>query len=763
MDKFLIKLNVGQPSSSFSQPSASSQINPEIQRETHPSPHLELNLESLEVDPKERLPISSYGPNIRDEVRRYYIQMGPCKPIGHVFPKTKFGNKMRQFCPTWFKGPYSQWLEYSIKADAAFCLCCYLFKNELENRGNGGDTFTKDGFRDWNKAVERLKAHVGDVNNIHHKCFNRMHDLKNQRQSILSSFDKQNEKVKTDYRMRLKASIDVARFLLRSGFPFRGHDESKDFEYKGPFLELLEWHGDMHPDVKKVILRHAPQNDMMICPTIQKEIVEACVKETTKAIIEDLGGDFFGILVDESKDISHKEQMALILRYVNKSGMIIERFLGIVHVSDTSSQPLQKEIYSLLLKHSLSPSKIRGQGYDGASNMQGGKNGLKSLILKDTPSAYSIHCFAHQLQLALVALSKKHSDVDSFFYVVTNVLNTIGASFKRRVSLRQHQLDKLEELIKVGEVLTRQGLNQERGLQRPGDTRWGSHYKTLDNFIVLFSSIVNVLKVLLLTNELNKVLQKKDQDIVSAMGMLDLAKKRLQKMREEEWDSLMEEVCSFCSKHEIAIPNMDEDYVIGKSKRKRSEVSYLHHFRVEVFYAVIDLELQELNSRFDVVTSDLLLGMASLSPVDSFANFDKNKIMKLAKYYPSEFDENKLRELGFQLDTFIVYAQKCDSKFLNLKGIKDLARVMVETKVDQTWTHVYLLVKLTLIIPVATASVERAFSSMKYIKNNLRNRMDEDFLNNYLVCYIERGIFKTVSNDAIINRFQSMKTRRGQL
>ncbi|XP_070002157.1 uncharacterized protein [Nicotiana sylvestris] len=445
-----------------------------------------------------------------------------------------------------------------------------IVENELESRGNGGDAFTKDGFRGWNKAVERLKAHVGDVNNIHHKCFNRMQDLKNQHQSILSSFDKQSEKVKSDYRMRLKASIDVARFLLRSGFPFRGHDESEDSEYKGPFLELLEWHGDMHSDVKKVILRHAPQNDMMICPTIQKEIVEACAKETTKVIIEDLGDDVFGILVDESKDISHKEQMALILRYVNKSGMIIERFLGIVHVSDTSSQPLQKEIYSLLLKHSLSPSKIRGQGYDGASNMQGEKNSLKSLILKDTSSAYSIHCFAHQLQLALVALSKKHSDVDNLFYVVTNVLNIIGASFKCRDSLQQHQLDKLEELIKVGEVLTGQGLNQERGLQRPGDTRWGSHYKTLENFIVLFSSIVNVLKdmkheclyhldrfaaqnllsmiqefafvfmlnlmfkVLLLTNILNKVLQKKDQDIVSAMGMLDLAKKRLQKMREEE-------------------------------------------------------------------------------------------------------------------------------------------------------------------------------------------------------------------------------------
>ncbi|XP_009628741.2 uncharacterized protein [Nicotiana tomentosiformis] len=162
---------------------------------------------------------------------------------------------------------------------------------------------------------------------------------------------------------------------------------------------------------------------------------------------------------------------------------------------------------------------------------------------------------------------------------------------------------------------------------------------------------------------------------------------------------------------------MDEDYTLGKSKRKRSGVSYLHHFRVKVLYTVIDLEFQELNDRFDVVTTDLLLGMASLNPVDSFANFDKDMTMKLAEYYPSEFSDNKLRELGFQLDSFIVYAQKCDSRFLNLKGIKDFARLMIVTKLDLTCPLIYLLVKLTLLIPVATTSVERAFSSMQAHQN----------------------------------------------
>ncbi|XP_049359972.1 uncharacterized protein LOC125824614 [Solanum verrucosum] len=368
--------------------------------------------------------------------------------------------------------------------------------------------------------------------------------------------------------------------------------------------------------------------------------------------------------------------MTLVLRYVNKNRELIESFLGIVHVGDTSAISLQKIIYSLLLDHSLYLSRLRGQGYDGARNMQGEKNGLKSLILQDVPFAYYIHCFPHQLQLTLVALSKKYSDVKIFFYVVTNVLNTIGTSFKRRDLLRQHQVEKLEELLKFGEILTRQGLNQERGLQRPGDTCWGSHFKTLENFMIIYSSVANVLKdmkensphdlaklvacnlldkiqkfefifvlhlmfkMLLVTNELSKTLQKKDQDIVNVMRLLNISKRRLQTMRESGLESLMDGVSSFCAKHDILVPVMSEDY--PRSKRKKSKISYLHHFRVEVFYAVIDLQLQELNNRFDVVTNDLLLGMASLNLVDSFANFSKSRIVKSAEYYKSDFGDNEL-------------------------------------------------------------------------------------------------------------------------
>jgi len=73
---------------------------------------------------------------------------------------------------------------------------------------------------------------------------------------------------------------------------------------------------------------------------------------------------------------------------------------------------------------------------------------------------------------------------------------------------------------------------------------------------------------------------------------------------------------------------------------------------------------------------------------------------------------------------------------------------------------VYKLLKLVLILPVATASVERVFSSMNYVKNKLRNRMGDQYLNDCLVTFIEREFFLQVKDSDIIKRFQAMKDRR---
>ena len=87
----------------------------------------------------------------------------------------------------------------------------------------------------------------------------------------------------------------------------------------------------------------------------------------------------------------------------------------------------------------------------------------------------------------------------------------------------------------------------------------------------------------------------------------------------------------------------------------------------------------------------------------------------------------------------------------------------MSTRKHETYHLVYLLVKLALTLHVATTIVERSFSAMKYIKNELRNRMGDQWMNDCLVMYIEKNVACSIDNEIIMQRFQNIKTRRRQL
>ena len=74
----------------------------------------------------------------------------------------------------------------------------------------------------------------------------------------------------------------------------------------------------------------------------------------------------------------------------------------------------------------------------------------------------------------------------------------------------------------------------------------------------------------------------------------------------------------------------------------------------------------------------------------------------------------------------------CDLKFANLKGILDLCAKLVETNKCNTFDMVYKFLNLTLVLPVATTSVKRNFSAMKFVKSQLCNKMSDQWLNDVL-------------------------------
>ncbi|XP_022851190.1 uncharacterized protein LOC111372980, partial [Olea europaea var. sylvestris] len=128
----------------------------------------------------------------------------------------------------------------------------------------------------------------------------------------------------------------------------------------------------------------------------------------TRSMINAMDDSLFSILVDESCNNSIKEQMTVVLRFVDKRGQVKERLLGIFHIAGTCAQSLKDVIHAMFSTHGLSISSLRGQGYDGESNMSRESNGLNALILRENPCAMYIHCFAHQFQLAIVSVAHRN-------------------------------------------------------------------------------------------------------------------------------------------------------------------------------------------------------------------------------------------------------------------------------------------------------------------------------------------------------------------
>ena len=184
--------------------------------------------------------------------------------------------------------------------------------------------------------------------------------------------------------------------------------------------------------------------------------------------------------------------MGIVLRFVDIAGFVRERFFDLVHVSDTKAITLKNGIFYILSRHDLNVQNIRGQEYDGASNMRGEFNGLQALVANECPYAYYVHCLAHCLQLALIGTFREVIPVHHFFTKINFIINIVGSSCKRVDELKAAQASDIAYLISIDELETGRGKNQIGSLQRAGDTRWGSHLRSISSLLKMFSAACTI-------------------------------------------------------------------------------------------------------------------------------------------------------------------------------------------------------------------------------------------------------------------------------
>jgi hypothetical protein len=289
-------------------------VQPEAEVE-EPPPNVanEFNLNEIVRDPDRRKQIHVYAPNIQDQVRRAYILKGPTQLNLSRFPRIEFGSATRAFCKLWYK-KYT-WIEYSEFKDAIYCFYCFLFKQPGRRENFGYEVFTKDEFRDWKHAPKGLKDHVYSHDSIHNSCIKHYDDYNNERQSVISNFARETKESEELYKICLTCFVDCSRYLIAQGMAFCGYDESSTSLNKGSFREMVDLVISKN-EQERDAFDSGGKNCIITCGDIQKDLAMSCSDEVTKVIMEELGDKQFSVIIDESRDISVKEQMAVMFRLV---------------------------------------------------------------------------------------------------------------------------------------------------------------------------------------------------------------------------------------------------------------------------------------------------------------------------------------------------------------------------------------------------------------------------------------------------------------
>ncbi|KAI6653007.1 Zinc finger MYM-type protein 1-like [Oopsacas minuta] len=127
--------------------------------------------------------------------------------------------------------------------------------------------------------------------------------------------------------------IDVVITLAQLNLPFRGHNEGEVSANKGVFKGIVELISRYHPPLM-----------------IHLQKGQANPKDTTP-------------------DIAKKDQLSIVVRYVNINGEIIVSLHDLIDVANCTAVGLVATIVEVFSKHGLLIESLRGQGYDGCATM----------------------------------------------------------------------------------------------------------------------------------------------------------------------------------------------------------------------------------------------------------------------------------------------------------------------------------------------------------------------------------------------------------
>ncbi|XP_071965524.1 zinc finger MYM-type protein 1-like [Antedon mediterranea] len=468
------------------------------------------------------------------------------------------------------------------------------------------------------------------------------------------------------------------------------------------------------------------------------------------------------------------EQVSFVLRYALE-GETYESFLKFQNVESTTAEALFKCLCETLKTWGLDIKTLRGQGYDGASNMSGRYNGLKTKVLNENPKALYVHCSNHCLNLVLVAAFKSNILCKNFFGIVVERLYVIIEASPKRDSI-------------FVRCQKERNIQHPSSLKRLSETRWASHCDSLrtiektlpalldaleeiaeeehDNkivsnaigllesvstfdFIAAFTVLKDILETIRVASD---ALQERGIAIDTALQLIDNAEKALADKRSDEYyKTLMSNAKKLASKCEIPT-----EFKQHRQRRRKQQSGELagdevltpeESFKANVFYGCIDICRMQIKERF-AANRDILKAFRVLLTPSLMKKRDNETVTKeledLSKVYGSGPHPD--------IDPATEIPQNASAQ--------DMFKYLFQSNLRFVIRNLYRLYAIFCTIPATSVETERSFSKLKIIKDYRRSTMGQDRLSGLAILSIERNIAKSISFDHAIQTFAEMRPRK---
>lgn len=754
------------------------------------------NLDTCKPSSMNKFDIAHYGDMVKgmsDSEINNLLQHVFKPDKNYAFPKTD-GRAFRYEWLDMFK-----WLCYSPSANGAYCLSCVLFGHRFPSKAGKICKLFFEPLVKWNNAVFTFKKHAGHGTGaemgLHASTFPILQALLSQisgaAQPINLILDANLRKEVANNRQKLAPIVDTVILCARGGISLRGHRDDSQYHQEiggystgqvGNFVDILNYGVRRGDKVLEEHLKTCGKNQTYISKTSQNKIIKCCGQIISEHIIHDVKkSKFYSILADEASDSSHREQMSLVLRFVDSKMDIREEFIAFLHCKwGLSGAQLSKLILDYLHELTLSISDCRGQGYDGAGSVAGHINGLSAHILKLNPKALYTHCFSHRLNLSICD-SLSITEITEMLKHVKDISNFIKISQTRSIpfeeSVKSSNLDtkktKLVDVCRTRWVERIEGLNTFNELFVPlfrlleeirnGTTdeynknmkRDALTYLTLISRFDFIVTLVITRRVLDLTLPVTQLLQGKTNDVMDGIHLINSLKDHITLMRntiDDFHNSCYEEALDLAEKVDVS------EWKPRTTEKQTARANTPHNSISDYYKKIITIPLVDhlnssLTARFDLDSVNVYKGL-SIVPFKMLSLIARGIDWKDDFKHVSLFYHDDLPTplaLDAELSLWVTYWQTYNGAIPS-----NIASTLKSVCFDG-FENIKVILRILGTLPITSCECERSISSLRMLKDYKRSTMVDERLNGLALMKIHPEIVPDVQK--VIDKFAVGNTR----